>query len=66
MMSANVLSPLEGEMAAKRPEGGGAEGRQPSQLPVKKGASSPAEVTPPPAYGRTLPSRGTLARLEVF
>ena len=44
------FSPLEGEMAAKRPEGVASEGTAMT--------SSTAEATPPPAFGRTLPSRG--------
>jgi excinuclease ABC subunit B len=39
------ISPLEGEMSAKRTEGVASAARQPS-------------TTPPPASGRTLPSRG--------
>jgi predicted N-acetyltransferase YhbS len=46
-----VISPIEGEMAAKQLEGVTSEG-------TAEMASSAAVTTPPPAYGRTLPSRG--------
>ncbi|MER8429868.1 hydantoinase B/oxoprolinase family protein [Mesorhizobium caraganae] len=45
-----VISPLEGEMAAKRPEGVLSEGTA--------GASSPVDPTPPGGSAATLPSRG--------
>ncbi|AZO26434.1 xanthine dehydrogenase accessory factor [Mesorhizobium shonense] len=52
-----LISPLEGEMAAKRPEG------------VLSGgttrASSTAAATPPGGSAATLPSRGREARIEV-
>jgi xanthine dehydrogenase accessory factor len=52
-----LFSPLEGEMAAKRPEG------------VLSGgttrASSTAATTPPGGFAATLPSRGRGARIEV-
>ncbi|RWA83899.1 xanthine dehydrogenase accessory protein XdhC [Mesorhizobium sp.] len=52
-----LISPLEGEMAAKRPEG------------VLSGgttrASSTAAATPPGGSATTLPSRGREARIEV-
>jgi 5-oxoprolinase (ATP-hydrolysing) len=45
-----VLSPLEGEMAAKRPEGVLSEGTATT--------SSPVDPTPPGGFAATLPSRG--------
>ncbi|MGX5803047.1 xanthine dehydrogenase accessory protein XdhC [Bradyrhizobium sp. Arg314] len=52
-----LLSPLEGEMAAKRPEGGFSEGAT--------RASSAAPATPPGGSAATLPSRGRGTRIEV-
>ncbi|RAZ91656.1 xanthine dehydrogenase accessory protein XdhC [Mesorhizobium hawassense] len=52
-----MLSPREGEMAAKRPEGGVSEGTGK--------ASSTAAATPPGGSAATLPSRGGEARIEV-
>src|SRR5262245_19143824 len=46
------ISPLEGEMSAKRTEGVGADGLR------RKRMSGTVGTTPPPASGRTLPSRG--------
>jgi hypothetical protein len=52
MIDVNVLSPLEGEMAAKRREGVRA-----AALDARF-AARVSRATPPPAFGRTLPSRG--------
>ncbi|MES0195790.1 xanthine dehydrogenase accessory protein XdhC [Mesorhizobium sp. M0011] len=46
-----LFSPLEGEMAAKRPEGVGRGSARPK-------ASSTAATTPPDGFAATLPSRG--------
>ncbi|PBC10035.1 xanthine dehydrogenase accessory protein XdhC [Mesorhizobium sp. WSM3859] len=52
-----MLSPREGEMAAKRPEGVASEGT--AKVP------SAARVTPPGGFAATLPSRGRETRIEV-
>jgi len=52
-----VFSPLEGEMAAKRPEGVLSEGTA--------RASRTAAATPPGGFAATLPSRGRGTRIEV-
>jgi xanthine dehydrogenase accessory factor len=52
MSGAVSLSPLEGEMAAKRPEGVGS-----AMLDVLF-ASRSAAATPPDRFAATLPSRG--------
>jgi xanthine dehydrogenase accessory factor len=52
-----LFSPLEGEMAAKRPEGVLSEGTT--------RASGTAAATPPDGFAATLPSRGRGARIEV-
>ncbi|TPJ56687.1 xanthine dehydrogenase accessory protein XdhC [Mesorhizobium sp. B2-7-1] len=52
-----MLSPLEGEMAAKRPEGVLSGGTAKT--------SSTARATPPGGSAATLPSRGREARIEV-
>ncbi|TPK87740.1 xanthine dehydrogenase accessory protein XdhC [Mesorhizobium sp. B2-4-13] len=51
-----LISPLEGEMAAKRPEGGLAGG-------TARGSST-AATTPPGGFAATLPSRGRGTRIE--
>ncbi|PBB92187.1 xanthine dehydrogenase accessory protein XdhC [Mesorhizobium sp. WSM3864] len=51
-----LFSPLEGAMAAKRPEGVLSEGER---------APSTAPATPPDGLAATLPSRGREARIEV-
>ena len=50
MKRATILSPLEGEMAAKQPEGVLSEGTT--------NRSSTAARTPPDRFAATLPSRG--------
>ncbi|MGX5848749.1 xanthine dehydrogenase accessory protein XdhC [Mesorhizobium sp. PL10] len=52
-----LFSPLEGEMAAKRPEGVLSEGTA--------RASRTAATTPPGGFAATLPSRGRGTRIEV-
>ncbi|WP_192250856.1 xanthine dehydrogenase accessory protein XdhC [Mesorhizobium silamurunense] len=52
-----LFSPLEGEMAAKRPEGVLSEGTT--------RAPGTAATTPPGGFAATLPSRGREARIEV-
>ncbi|RWH78445.1 MAG: xanthine dehydrogenase accessory protein XdhC [Mesorhizobium sp.] len=47
-----LLSPLEGEMAAERPEGVGRGSTRPKKM------SSTAAATPPDGFAATLPSRG--------
>ncbi len=55
-MSAGAFSPLEGEMAAQRPEGVQAGVRRHS---AGAGAwAVPSEETPSAAFGGTSPSRG--------
>ncbi|RWD88141.1 xanthine dehydrogenase accessory protein XdhC [Mesorhizobium sp.] len=53
-----LISPLEGEMAAKRPEGVGRGSARPKKMP------STAAATPPGGFAATLPSRGREARIE--
>jgi hypothetical protein len=50
MQIARAFSPLEGEMAAKRPEGVASEGTA--------NRSRTADATPPGRFAATLPSRG--------
>ena len=56
--SADLLSPVEGEMPAKRAEGVQAAALQPSDSTPQEEAPSTAAATPPAAFGGTLPSRG--------
>jgi xanthine dehydrogenase accessory factor len=54
-----LLSSPEGEMAAKRPEGGGRGSSRPKTM------SGTAAATPPGGFAATLPSRGRDTRIEV-
>lgn len=54
-----LFSPLEGEMAARRPEGVGRGSARPKTM------SSTAATTPPGGFAATLPSRGRGTRIEV-
>ncbi len=52
-----LISPLEGEMAAKRPEGVGSTGRD---FLRQMEASAPRATTPSVAFGDISPSRGEI------
>ncbi|RUW84151.1 hypothetical protein EOA29_10415, partial [Mesorhizobium sp. M1E.F.Ca.ET.063.01.1.1] len=60
-----VISPLEGEMAAQRPEGVVARGA-PTPLLVTQGAGASRAATPSVAFGDISPSRGETARAFVI
>ncbi|AZO20922.1 hypothetical protein EJ070_09705 [Mesorhizobium sp. M1E.F.Ca.ET.045.02.1.1] len=57
--SQHVISPLEGEMAAKRPEGVVSH-RSPALFSSRKNAGASRAATPSVAFGDISPSRGEI------